>query len=373
MSEVWPLDAKRRLTPNSGDNIGTFRCLMLMPFESRFNQVAELIKASVEKIVKELAKNYGMPALNIERLDWVDSSGAIQQQIWERIFEADLIFCDITGFNPNVMFELGVCAAWKDMNKIVMIKDHYYKQGSAFDIAPIRYTEYSLTTEGVERFKEKIENITFMAYISYPDRQGSIPSISDNINLDFTDNRDSDYIYTPPLAHRRVKDGTLEIGSVISYAHSWATIGGPNHGYFDLRFSAKFIDPLRPEIYEKPEWKPEESFIAVGVRSHHFYAGFGHIVCLGKNGSIWLSQPAEDFGGYKDIGIRGETAIDPYDYHEFHISIDKERFLIKIDQEEKVFQLSELPKLCGPGYIRFQSLRSWIGIQRINMLLKNDT
>jgi len=41
----------------------------------------------------------------------------IQQEIWREIEEADLIFCDITGYNPNVMFEAGACAAWKEMNR----------------------------------------------------------------------------------------------------------------------------------------------------------------------------------------------------------------------------------------------------------------
>lgn len=43
----------------------------------------------------------------VDRLDWVTSSGAIQQQIWQKIIEADLVICDLTDYNPNVMVEGG--------------------------------------------------------------------------------------------------------------------------------------------------------------------------------------------------------------------------------------------------------------------------
>ena len=369
MSEVWPLDAKKKLTPDDGDRIGTFKCLLLMPFEKRFNQISDLIEGVVSQIVKDFTKNYGMPGLKINRLDWVDATGAIQQQIWQEIYEADLIFCDITGFNPNVMFELGVCAGWKEMKKIVLIRDHYFKQPSAFDIAPIRYTEYTLTSEGVNEFKEKIQRLVELAYISYPDIQGSVPLVKLPLEIDFEDNRDSDYIYTPPLAHRRVKDGALEFGSIVSYAHSWSIIGGNQFRNFHLTFSAKFIDPLTDQIYEKTRWEPGKAFIGIGLRSQHFYAGLAHILYLRKDGHIILSQPAEDFNAYKDITLRGTTDIDPYIYHQFEIEMTDEVLAIGVDDFEYEFKISELPKVYTSGYIRFQSLRSWMGIA--NIKLKN--
>src|SRR5690349_8299346 len=124
MSEVWPLDARRKLSGSPLDAIRPFRCLLLMPFQPKFDDVAALIHDVVSEAVNRLADPGRMGGLpRIERLDWVTSSGAIQQQIWQRILEADLVICDITSYNANVMFEGGVCAAWKDVAQVVFIKD----------------------------------------------------------------------------------------------------------------------------------------------------------------------------------------------------------------------------------------------------------
>ena len=78
MSEIWPLDVKNNLSGAGVDAVRPFKCLLLMPFEARFNQVAEVIN----KTVLEKIKNFGdilseteLP--KIERLDWITSSGVI--------------------------------------------------------------------------------------------------------------------------------------------------------------------------------------------------------------------------------------------------------------------------------------------------------
>lgn len=43
MSEVWPLDVKHRLSGSMMDAIRPFKCVLFMPVEVRFNQVAEFI------------------------------------------------------------------------------------------------------------------------------------------------------------------------------------------------------------------------------------------------------------------------------------------------------------------------------------------
>src|SRR5689334_7469547 len=105
MSELWPLDVKKRLDRGPVEPMRSFRCLLLMPFEGRFNTVAEVIKTTVSDVFERF-KSFGFEQLpNVQRLDWVTSSGVIQQEIWKEIGDADLVFCDITGYNANVMFE----------------------------------------------------------------------------------------------------------------------------------------------------------------------------------------------------------------------------------------------------------------------------
>ena len=243
MSEVWPHDVQKHISASEVDAIRPFKCILLMPFEARFNQVAEIIHAVVGKVIDDLETLFPSDVhADIKRLDWVTSSGAIQHQIWREIAEADLVFCDITGHNPNVMFELGVCAASKDISQVVFLKDHFFRQPPAFDIEPIRYTEYELTSNGIQSFADKIAQVTRDVLIGFPDRQGSSPKISLPLDISFKDNRDDSRIYTPPFAHRRVIDGALEFGS-FSFTHSWASIGKERFRNFTLEFCTRFSGP----------------------------------------------------------------------------------------------------------------------------------
>jgi hypothetical protein len=167
MSELWPLDVITKLDRGPVGPLRPFKCLLLMPFEGRFNAVAEVIHSVVNEVFNVL-KSYLFDELPfVKRLDWVTSSGVIQQEIWREIYEADLIFCDITGYNANVIFEAGVCAGWKRIEQIVFIRDHFYKGQSPFDMAPLRYTEYELTSDGIEKFKAKVRDLATQALIAF--------------------------------------------------------------------------------------------------------------------------------------------------------------------------------------------------------------
>ena len=60
MSEVWPLDAKLRLARSTSHGIRPFKCLLLMPFESRFNEVAKVIEKTAMDGFKGLPDNLAL-------------------------------------------------------------------------------------------------------------------------------------------------------------------------------------------------------------------------------------------------------------------------------------------------------------------------
>ena len=73
---------------------------VLMPFTGELTEIyTTLIKPTVEN--NELG-------LVCKRADDIKSNRAIMQDIWKSICEARLIIADLTGLNPNVMYELGV-------------------------------------------------------------------------------------------------------------------------------------------------------------------------------------------------------------------------------------------------------------------------
>src|SRR5580693_620499 len=124
VTEVWPSDVEKRLRGAPTDSIRPPRCLLLMPFSKKFDEVTALIHDTARAVFEQFRDFFELQ--KIDRLDWIASSGAIQQQIWQKIIEADLVICDLTEYNPNVMFESGVTAAWKTATQVVFIKDRTF-------------------------------------------------------------------------------------------------------------------------------------------------------------------------------------------------------------------------------------------------------
>ena len=360
MSGIWPLDVKNNLAHVVPNALRPFKVLLLMPFERRFDPVADVIRDTVHEAlgVFDANRQLGIELPKIERLDWVKSTGVIQQEIWEKIAQADLVFCDITGFNPNVMFESGVCAAWKEMVQVVFIKDHFFKQEWAFDIAPIRHVEYQLTTEGLNAFREQIVQLTQDVLIGFPDRQDSCSDIQLPLEIDFRSSQDDLRIHTPAYSHRRVVDGALEFGSLLFYPYSWATIGKKPFYNFEVEVSARFSNPIR-----------DDAWIGIGLRSQHYYANYSHLFYINRKGMIVITEPNEDSPPfYKDNIMRpaGDKDMAGVD-HNFKISFTDSALLVQVNDFSRTFQLKEMKKVFGPGLIRFQSWQTWIAIKHLRV------
>ena len=359
MTNVWPYDAYERLIDAAFDPMRPFRCAMLMPFDRRFDQVAELIESTVNKTVTSFEQAFSVQQPITKRLDWVNASGAIHQQIWQEIFEADLVFCDLTGYNPNVMFEAGVAACWKQPGKVVFVKDRFYRQPSAFDLEPMRYTEYELTADGIEPFKGKVSQHVIDALIPWPDRLAPSTRFRLPLKVDFSSGRDDLRIYTPPFAHRRVTNGALEFGSIMFYPHSWASLGSQPFAYFELDFHAAFHRPLPVDKAPK---------IGVALRSQHFYANFGHHVSLAGDGTIWITIPDESHPNlYTDLTIRQPTPISLDEDHHFNVRFGRDFYTIRVDDFTHTISLDSMPKVLPPGPIRLQSARSLMALKRISL------
>jgi hypothetical protein len=328
-----------------------------MPFEARFNQIADVIKTTVTGVIADFSSAAfpGLELPEIKRLDWVTSSGVIQGEIWKEVYGADLVFCDITGYNANVIFEAGVSAAWKRIEQVVFIRDHFYKGQSPFDLAPIRYTEYELTSDGIAIFKQKLQQLVRDAMIALPDTQGSSPPVTLPLRIDFLGGNDDLRIYTPPFAHRRVLDNALEFGSFF-FSHSWATLGKGAFLNFDLRFKTRFTI-TQPGAY-----------MGIGLRSQHFYANFAHILYLKLDGTIVLTQPNENPPNfYTDMTIRESTPINVTGDHEFHIRFEERTLSVEVDDFRRSFDVAQMPKVLGPGLIRFQCYMCRMAVAEVSL------
>lgn len=85
-----------------------------------------------------------------------DDSGIIQKRIVQNIYDNEIVVCDVSGKNPNVMFELGMRLAF-DKPTIIVVDD---KTSYSFDTAPIEHLQYprDLCYYSIIDFKNKLKD-----------------------------------------------------------------------------------------------------------------------------------------------------------------------------------------------------------------------
>lgn|GEM_PF-4790076 len=115
-------------------------CFVIMPFDDKLNEV---FHSGIEPIAKEFD-------LRCTRADQHFESTPIMFEIFDDIQKAKVIIADLTGANPNVFYELGICHALK--RNVILLK----RAGSnvPFDLHGIRHLEYEDRLGGVSRLRE---------------------------------------------------------------------------------------------------------------------------------------------------------------------------------------------------------------------------
>jgi hypothetical protein len=109
---------------------------VLMPFTDQLTQIyQDIIKPSVE------SKN-----LVARRADEINSNNAVMHDIWKSICEARFVIADLTGRNPNVMYELGI--AHTVGKQVIMIYQNDDQSRFPFDISHMRIIKYDNTAAG---------------------------------------------------------------------------------------------------------------------------------------------------------------------------------------------------------------------------------
>lgn len=107
----------------------------------------------VKNILSEAIESAGYCASLVSD---ADDSGIIQKRIVRNIYDNEIVVCDVSGKNPNVMFELGMRLAF-DKPTIIVIDD---KTNYSFDTAPIEHLSYprDLGYFSILKFKEKLRD-----------------------------------------------------------------------------------------------------------------------------------------------------------------------------------------------------------------------
>lgn len=105
-----------------------YKVFVIMPFGDDFFEMFEMLK-------REFAQNYEFSNAAEE-----GNIANILQDIIEPIYKADIIIADLTGLNPNVMYELGIAHSF-GKKTIIITKDNLSEL--PFDLKQYRAKDYS--------------------------------------------------------------------------------------------------------------------------------------------------------------------------------------------------------------------------------------
>jgi hypothetical protein len=126
------------------------KCGLVMPV-SAIGDYTEKHWVDVSDVFKEALTDTDF---QVELVSDANEVGVIQKRIVQNLHDADLIICDVSAKNPNVMFELGMRLAFD--KPAIIVKD--VETTYSFDTAPIEHLIYprSLHYQSVQAFKKKL-------------------------------------------------------------------------------------------------------------------------------------------------------------------------------------------------------------------------
>lgn len=133
-------------------SVSQVTCGLIMPIATNEVGTAEHW-LQVRKIINDALIDTG---LKIKMVSESDEVNVIHQNIVANIYTNEIIVCDVSSRNPNVMFELGMRLTFD--KPVVIIKDR--ETPFSFDVGNIQHLEYPRTLNYVEiqKFQQDLKN-----------------------------------------------------------------------------------------------------------------------------------------------------------------------------------------------------------------------
>ena len=140
------------------------KCGIIMPI-SQIGDCNQQHWKEVKGIIEESIVEAGFTPLLVSD---ANDTGIIQSRIVQNIYDNEMIVCDVSCKNPNVMFELGMRLAFDKPTVIIMDDKTTY----SFDTAPIEHLGYprDLNYCQILDFKEKLTKKVKATYEAYQNK-----------------------------------------------------------------------------------------------------------------------------------------------------------------------------------------------------------
>ena len=137
----------------SSRNASDLTCGLIMPISLIDGCTADHW-GEVKSILIEAVSSIASPKFVTNLVSDADEVGVIQKRIVQNVYNSTIVICDVSGKNPNVMFELGLRLAFD--KPTVIVKDD--KTEYAFDTGIIEHIGYprDLRFSKIVDFKKKL-------------------------------------------------------------------------------------------------------------------------------------------------------------------------------------------------------------------------
>lgn len=353
---IWPKDflgQQHDIEKADGNRLVVF---LISPFHpaDRFDGVFQFCQS----VCADVGRMIGA-AVECVRGDTPSNPTVIHGDIWAYIQNSDAIIADVSDENGNVMFELGVAAAVREKEQIIIINDRDTTQRFLFDIQPARHLAYCQSLSGASDFREELTRALMFALAPAPftrDLPDAIPLATD---LDMTRPDHCSFLIGPANAFRRRHADGLEHGSLFAFRFSWLTFTKEKFKNVQVTAKMKFTQ-LRSS--------GGAGWIGIMLRSQHFFANNGHLIYLTSDGLIHHTKPIHEFDKHPSDPVIGSIdGFDPDEWVEFDIIFNDEALFGSVGGVPFHIDVSEMPFVHNAGLVRFQTFlaRACIGTLRV--------
>ncbi len=119
-------------------------CFSIMPFNARFIEV--------DRVISEAAVECG---LEYVRSDRHHQPGSVMPQVVKAIRESAVVVADITDYNPNVLYELGIAHQIKGPDRVVIVTQALNDK-AAYDLQQFRQLLYEQHADGLRELRDTL-------------------------------------------------------------------------------------------------------------------------------------------------------------------------------------------------------------------------
>lgn len=142
------------------------KCFIISPIGQAETEINKKANGLYNAVIKPVLKNLDYECV---RADEIDSPGSINTQIMNKIIDSELVIVNLSGLNPNVMYELALRHA---IGKPVIILKEGSFNDMPFDIIDQRTISYNDDLNSVvftqNELRKKINGITDDSEIDNP-------------------------------------------------------------------------------------------------------------------------------------------------------------------------------------------------------------